>query len=95
MGGRVVNSYLNIIEYMQCFFVFSSTIEYIHVRCISNRVNGDEIIAGDGDEIVAGDGDEIIAGDGDEIVAGDANDNSGNNIYVNSFSIKIYHCFGY
>lgn len=71
MGGRMVNSYLNIIEYMQCFFVFSSTIEYIHVRCISNRVNGDEIIAGD------------------------ANDNSGNNIYVNSFSIKIYHCFGY
>ena len=87
MGGRVVNSYLNIIEYMQCFFVFSSTIEYIHVRCISNRVNGHEIVAGDGDE--------IIAGDGDEIIAGDANDNSGNNIYINSFSIKIYHCFGY
>ena len=71
MGGRMVNSYLNIIEYMQCFFVFSSTIEYIHVRCISNRVNGDEIIAGE------------------------ANDNSCNNIYVNSFSIKIYHRFGY
>lgn len=79
MGGRMVNSYLNIIEYMQCFFVFSSTIEYIHVRCISNRVNGDE----------------IIAGDGDEIIAGDANDNSCNNIYINSFSIKIYHRFGY
>ena len=82
MGGRVVNSYLNIIEYMQCFFVFSSTIEYIHVRCISNRVNGDEIIAGN-------------RVNGDEIVAGDANDNSGNNIYINSFSIKIYHRFGY